>query len=135
MELMTDYNLTTYRVFIDSSSHLDILIDQLNKDLDKLLGEAGVQEFAFITAWNPFSVEVSDSENEKANADLASDLDLYKVYKGLGIPAQPSEWDAEESYFVLGITKTKAKELGKKYRQNAIVYGQYGSKPEVLKLV
>ena len=135
MNLRSAYLSTTYRAFIDDQSHLDIIVEQSNHDLDYLLKSEGLKSYAFITAWNPFSKTVSDDENRAANDALKSELSQYRVYQGKGIPKQPTEWEGEQSFLILGINKEESIRLGIKYKQNAIIYGVAGSEPVLLMLV
>ena len=135
MDLMSDYSATTYKVYLDNEITIDLVVDELNKDLDTFLASQGCKSYAFITAWNPFSEKVDAEQNEIANTSLKKDLDQFMVFDGMGIPAQPSEWEAEASFFILGISKEEAEELGKKYEQNAIVFGKFGEAPILIKLV
>ena len=135
MTLRSAYLSTTYRAFIDNESQLDIIVGQANHALDQLLSLEEVDSYAFITAWNPFSKTVSDEENHTANEALKSELGQYRIYEGIGIPKQPSKWEGEQSFLVLGINKDEAIRLGTKYEQNAIIYGEAGSEPVLLMLV
>ena len=135
MTLRSAYLSTTYRAFIDNESQLDIIVGQANHALDQLLSLEEVDSYAFITAWNPFSKTVSEEQNHAANEVLKHELRPYSVYEGIGIPKQPSEWDGEQSFLVLGINKAEATRLGKKYEQNAIIYGEASSEPVLLMLV
>ncbi len=135
MNIRSAYLSTTYRAFIVDQNQLDLIVGQPNHALDQLLSTGGVDSYAFITAWNPFSKTVSDKENQIANQALKSELGQYRIYEGIGIPKQPSKWEGEQSFLVLGINKDEAIRLGTKYEQNAIIYGEAGSEPELLMLV
>ena len=135
MTLRSAYLSTTYRAFIVNQDQLDLIVGQSNHALDQLLSTGGLDSYAFITAWNPFSKTVSDEENHTANKALKSELGQYRIYEGIGIPKQPSKWEGEQSFLILGINREEATRLGTKYQQNAIIYGEVGSEPELLMLV
>ena len=135
MNLKSAYLSTTYRAFIVNQNQLDLIVGQSNHTLDQLLSSVGLDSYAFITAWNPFSKTVSIEENHTANESLKSELGQYRIYEGIGIPKQPSKWEGEHSFLILGINKDEAIRLGTKYEQNAIIYGEAGSQPELLMLV
>ena len=135
MNFKSAYLSTTYRAFIDDENQLDIIVGQANHALDQLLSSRGADSYAFITAWNPFSKTVSEEQNHIANEALKSELGQYSVYEGIGIPKQPSKWEGEQSFLILGINRDEATRLGTKYEQNAIIYGEAGSEPVLLMLV
>ena len=135
MNFKSAYLSTTYRAFIDDENQLDIIVGQANHALDQLLSSRGADSYAFITAWNPFSKTVSEEQNHTANEALKSELGQYSVYEGIGIPKQPSKWEGEQSFLILGINRDEATRLGTKYEQNAIIYGEAGSEPVLLMLV
>ena len=135
MNFKSAYLSTTYRTFIDDENQLDIIVGQANHALDQLLSSRGADSYAFITAWNPFSKTVSEEQNHTANEALKSELGQYSVYEGIGIPKQPSKWEGEQSFLILGINRDEATRLGTKYEQNAIIYGEAGSEPVLLMLV
>jgi Protein of unknown function (DUF3293) len=105
---------------------MTVLIGQENKQLLEILLGNGVSTFCFITAFNPYSMRLEDEENEKRNQELARKLKKYPHYEGYGTD-QEELWQPEMSFLVLGITKEDAIELGKKYEQNALVFGEIES--------
>ena len=63
------------------------------------------------------------------------DLEKSKYLYFDGIGSDPSgEWEGEPSFLILGISKKSAKELGTKYRQNAIVWCDTDCMAELLLL-
>ena len=126
--LLDAYKSTTYQV-IDPK--ISLRIGEASKELDLLLGELNVSSFCFITAYNPFSKELSYTENSKRQVLLAEDLRSYKFFKGVGIPSDKA-WSPEPSFLVVGISKVYSIELAKKYEQNAIVLGSIGQEAELL---
>jgi hypothetical protein len=121
-ELITAYHQTTYRVI---EPLIDLRIGQYSSELRKLLEVHGCKTWAFITAFNPLSQPTGLKENQNQNMKLQEYISKYPVYRGLGIPDAPN-WQPEESFLVIGIPVEDAIELGKKYRQNAIVCGTKG---------
>jgi len=131
-ELTESYKATTYRV---PSLNLDIRIDEKNPLLDFILKNKNAETWAFITAWNPESRELSISENRDRNQDLLTQLksEGFAIYKGIGIP-DAGDWTPEESFFVPSISQKQALELAKEYGQNAIVFGAFEKKTVLLVL-
>ena len=133
--MLENYKATTYRVFVDNGQNIDVLVGQKNAKLDSFLQAKKAKTYAFITAWNPYSSVVSMESNQASNESLVSELNQYSFLKGIGIPAQPSDWEGEESFFVMDISKEESSRLGVAFKQNAIVFGCINNVPELLMLV
>lgn len=106
---------------------------QPNGDLDRLLRETRAATFAFITACNPFSKKLSAEENTRRQKALINDITQgnYRFFFGYG--ADPSEkWIREESLFILNINKRDAREIARKYEQNAFLFGRLGRAVELV---
>lgn len=129
-DLIKAYKNTTYEVF---EPKIKIHIGEYNEALEKLLGEHGEETWMFITASNPASKKLSNQENAERNLSLLAELNNYKVFKGRSI-GDSEEWSPEESFLVLGISRARAIALGKKYGQNAIVFGTREGLPELVLL-
>ncbi|MFK8006639.1 MAG: DUF3293 domain-containing protein [Saprospiraceae bacterium] len=111
--------------------HLQIGVE--NWDLEEFLIDNNAFSWAFISAWNPFSKPLSQSENNIRHSKLV-DFAKKKHWvfaEGFGVP-QNKDWDAEKSLFILDISRNEAIHLGKKFDQKAIVIGRLGKAPELL---
>jgi len=129
-ELIESYKATTYFV---SSLNLHIRIDEKNPMLELTLKNQGAKTWAFITAWNPKSRELSLAENQTRNQNLLAQLKSqgFSTYEGIGIP-DDGDWTPEESLFIPCISRQYATELGIQYGQNAIVFGEVGKIAELV---
>jgi len=127
--LQKAYLNTTYRVYEPA---IAIRIDKENHGLAATLSQIGHTNWAYLTAWNPFSKQLTPEENETRNQQLLDDLKPFRVFNGEGI-GDDSSWPPERSFLVAGIHREVAIYLGKKYKQNAIVVGQ-GAKAELVML-
>lgn len=129
-QLLKAYQQTTYRV-IDPK--FDIRIGELHPKLDRFLRKSGYKTWAFITAWNPKSRELSTSENRARNRSMISQLKSHNLssYKALGIPDE-GDWTPEESLFVPGISGNQTMNLGEQFGQNAFVFGETGMKAKLI---
>lgn len=123
------YLNTTYRVYEPA---LAIRIDKENHGLAAALSHIGHTQWAYITAWNPYSKQLTSEVNDKRNQLLLDDLKSFRVFNGEGVGDDPT-WPPERSFLVAGIHREVAIYLGKKYEQNAIVVGQ-GAKAELVML-
>lgn len=110
---------TTYRVL--KRPIINLKINQLHPELDYL------KNWAFITAWNPLSKNLSLEDNQKRNQSLEEDIKVLglKYYSAIGI-SQDEKW-SEESFFIENIELVKANELALKYDQWAFVHGLMGT--------
>ena len=89
--------------------------------------------WAFVTAENPGSGELSPEENQRRTQGLAVLLAArgWVFHRGQGIPDHPG-WTAENSFLVLGIPREVAVQLGRQYGQNAIVAGLPGESAQLV---
>jgi hypothetical protein len=120
--LVSSYRETDY-VAYDNGRIVVVRIGHRSMVVDKLLSRMHVKSGAFITAWNPFSRSLSFKANETRNHELKRDL----VVRGISFVegegrGRTGEWPAELSIFAFGISLTEASTIGRRYRQNAIVY-------------
>lgn len=130
-DLIQAYLETEYRVFSDPPITLRIGVK--NRSLDDLLLEEHTSSAAFITAWNPFSQLLSDEENAGLQRSLFSDLRALGVIVIEGVGIHPAGvWPGEPSYLILGIARDVAIELGRRYKQNALVWHEAGDASELV---
>lgn len=129
--LFEAYMATCYEII---NPKIEIFINDENEKLQLFLKEHHIKSWCFITAWNPYSTVLTEEENIALNLLLKEDLNQHPVYLGQGKDAQ-GIWPSEASFFVGNITLNKAKELGIKYRQNAIVFGEINQKAQLITLV
>jgi hypothetical protein len=129
--LIQAYKNTKYKVF---NPNLIIEIGVMNYDLNELIGKNNASEWAYITAFNPYSKALSEIENNDRHLQLQEVTKSFLTYEGHGVGTD-SSWEPELSLLVIGISKAEAILIGKKFEQNAIVYGKIDSTPELLILV
>ena len=91
-----------------------------------------LKEWAFITAWNPNSIQLSKQENEQKNANLLDDISSkgYISHLGSGI-SQDGKW-SEDSFFIENISKEEALVYALKYEQCTFVYGKVNQVSELI---
>jgi len=127
-DLILAFTNTKFHVFIPS---IVIEIGKRNEDLDALIKKEGQTEWTYLTAYNPFSKELTDKENLERQSQLLSKISDYKFYEGEGVGEDPT-WKPERSILIVGITKNEAISLGREFEQNAIVYGKINEVPELI---
>lgn len=130
-ELIQAYKQTSFNVY---EPLITIKVDEKNTKLDELLKSYNLHEWAYITAWNPYSEVTSLTINEQRNQELKADLTKYVIFEGEGVGTDP-HWLPEKSFLVFGITREEAIDIGRTYRQNAIVAGSLYSFAELIWLI
>lgn len=132
-EILNAYQRADYVIFTDPD--FTFKIGQHSAALLQLLDKHNSASAAFITASNPYSQTLPESENRNRNQALLKDLKHLglTIYQAEGQDPE-HEWPSEGSYLLLGIGKSEAMELAQKYQQNAIVWCERDSAPELLLL-
>jgi len=103
--------------------------------VDKLLTRMHVSNAAFITAWNPYSNRSSFEANKHWERQLKRYLIVCGVtFLGGEGRGRTGEWPPEPSVLAFGISRTEASAIGRRYRQNAIVYVRLGRPAELVML-
>ena len=133
------YEQAIYEVY-DGQETIKIKIGQNCPPLDSLIAQSDYAPrsltdrptWALITAANPYSQPLSERENQRRYQRLSKHL------KGLQLPLIPAVgkdqtgvWTPELSWLILGITRPKAIAIGRKFEQNAIVYGELNQAAEL----
>lgn len=127
-ELIEAYERALY--VLDSGTVLRI--GHCDPDLDRLLEARGATTAAFVTAANPRGEARDRAANEAAMAALQASLGLPWL---AGEGRDPDgRWSAEPSLLVLGMRRAEAEALGRRLEQNAIVFVERGSAPELVLL-
>jgi Protein of unknown function (DUF3293) len=126
--LILSYREAKYHVF---NPALVLKIGELNPLLDKLLLEHGNENWAFITASNPFSNLLPEGVNGARFALLKEAVKSWLYFEGEGVGTDPF-WKPEQSLLILGINENDAIEIGKSFEQNAIVAGRLYSPPKLI---
>ena len=92
-----------------------------------------VSSAAFLTAWNPYSGLTGQRVNERAQRQLEKKLNKLScnVLPGFGEDVS-GKWPGEQSALALGISWDAATQVGKEFRQNAIVWIGANYIPELI---
>ncbi len=119
-ELEASYLDTTYSVFIGKVKYDCRIGEAIPAAVKKLLEKE--QTAAILTAWNPRSQVLDSEENNNRNKQLLSELqNNYSVLNALG-QGTDNNWPAEESFFIIGLSKEQAEQLAFQFEQNAYVW-------------
>jgi hypothetical protein len=120
LDLWRTYEKTSYLV---PAAGIDIRVGWNPRRLRQLLERARAREWAFITACNPGSVPLPRADNVRRNLALLAELRRHgPVLDGIGV-GEDATWEPEPSFLALGISRSRAVALARKYGQLAIVCG------------
>lgn len=130
-ELREAYRSTNFNVL--EPKRFTLRIGEFSYGLAGLYHEHNVSSAAFLTAWNPFSAETAQNDNERAHKRLMERLaEMHTaVFSGIGEDAS-GQWPGEPSVLVLGTSLEEAVLLGNEFRQNAIVWIGASCMPELV---
>jgi hypothetical protein len=132
--LLSAYRTTDY-VAYGKRGVVVIRIGHQSMVVDGLLARMHVRDAAFITAWNPFSKALSFRANKYWDRELKRFLSVrgFAFVEGEG-RGRMGEWPPEPSVFAFGISRAEASVIGRRYRQNAVVYVPRGRPAELVML-
>ena len=132
--LVSAYRATDYVIFSDGRS-FSVRVGHHSPIIDNLLTRMKTRNGAFITACNPHSKSQSAGTNTYLDRALKRYLTArgfaYLLGEGRG---EVGEWPPEASVLALGLSRVQATSIGRRFRQNAIVYVQLGRRPELVSL-
>lgn len=129
--LQTAYQQAIYEVYYDREK-IQLRIGKNNPQLERLLKDCHCTTWALITAFNPYSQCLSEIENLQRHQSLIEYLQplQFTMFDALG-KDDNGDWIPEKSIIIVGINLTQAREIGLRFEQNAIVYGELGKPPEL----
>ena len=122
-ELEQVYLNTVYSVFVNGHEYQIKPGEKDSDDIGTLFAKTKCHSGVIMTAWNPRSQLLSLAENQKRNAGLTAQLikNKIKFYDALG-KGQDDSWEAEESFFIINISKERAESLALEHQQNAYIW-------------
>ena len=132
-DLLQSYKSADYHV--DASPSFILKIGIHSAELDSIYNTSHKYTAAFITAFNPYSQELSNQENKDRNYKLEELIQSlhFDYIHGEG-KCGNDDWDGEESFLIIGISEEQASEIGKQFEQNAIVWCNKDAIPQLLLL-
>ena len=126
------YRATQYR--IGGPEAFTLSIGAKSDALLQLYRKTGQACGVFITAFNPFGQAQSAEANQAAQFLLGEHLRALSrhVIEGAGYPS--GDWPPELSFFALGIDEGAARQLGRRFDQDAVVWAGADAVPKLLLL-
>lgn len=115
----------------DGDVRFTIRLGQANDELNEFLDVCNADSWAFLTAYNPFSQQATDAQNEARQAELIGVIGEmgFDFLRGYGTG---EGWEPESSLLVLGIPRETALSLAIRFEQHAILFGEAGGKAELV---
>lgn len=132
-EQLLDQYFSTDFIVSDRDYEFVLNIGRASDNLLELYQFNKVETCAFMTAYNPDGKPVSDKENYQCQQRLIEDLDKRKIiyFKGEG-KGRNSEWPAEPSLCILGLTCGEAIGLASEFAQLALVWAAKDAVPRII---
>ena len=129
------YQEASYRAYL-GKSYVDFRVSERNRYQSWFFGNQFVTSWAFISGENPKSIRLTERENMARSRMLLRHLNVknMKYLLGLGIPGS-DDWPVESGFFVLNISSIEAGRIGRKFRQNAILFFRVLKSVELVWLV
>jgi Protein of unknown function (DUF3293) len=123
------YEATDFWVDDAPAGPFSIRCGERSPTLDRLLSDAGLEDWAYITACNPGSRPLTDEENASHMRKLETQLQALgcTIYHGRGV-GKGGDWPPEPSLLVLGLGEEEGLEFARTFGQNAIVVGTRGER-------
>ncbi len=131
--LLDAYQSAEYHV--DAVQPFMLKIGIYSHELKYLLESSKQKCAAFITAYNPGSIELPEEINQARNQKLEALIQSmgYSYLHGVG-QCVGDHWAGEASLLILGMDKDTASEVGKQVEQNAIVWCADDAVPQLVLL-
>ncbi|MDC8445864.1 MAG: DUF3293 domain-containing protein [Nitrosomonas sp.] len=131
--LIQAYRETEYR--IHGATPCILTVGVICPVLAELHKTHAVTESAFITACNPFSTLLNETDNAERHAKFRQLLKQrgFAVLEGIGKhPA--GDWPGEPGFLILGISLEAARTLASQLEQNAIIWNSIDAVPQLILL-
>ena len=133
-DVLRAYRETDYRAGTGAAA-IRLRIDERADALARLYDTSGQRCALFITACNPFGEPHGVHDNEAAHIRLRAVLDTLTEHVIEGAGAHPAgDWPEEKSFLALGIDLDTARDLGREFSQNAIVWAGHDLVPRLVLL-
>jgi hypothetical protein len=130
--LIEAYRATDYVLFVGDGPDVTLKIGARNRQFDRVLERRKAETAVVVTAYNPRSVVLAESENAARHAALTALLDASGYDYALGEGRDPTgHWKPELECVVFGIPLEAGLEIARRFDQNAIVFVRRGEAPEL----
>lgn len=130
--LLKAFRSTRFIVF-HQDGDIVLRVGLRNQELDNLLARFEAKGCAFITAWNPGGVRLSEAQNQTRQAKLIAEIQQRSLpfLHGRGV-GEDENWPPENSILVIGINRIEAIAVGRLFGQIAVVFAERGRAVKLL---
>ena len=133
-ELIRAYQDALYCVHIEDKT-LQLEVGESNEVLNQIMREYACNSCALITAHNPRSKILTDTENKNRSTKLEQMIKAQSFLFYPGFSTDKNEtWPKETSFLIFNISLQQANILANQFQQNAFLWISKG-KPVDLKIV
>jgi hypothetical protein len=130
--LIAAYRATDYVLFVGDGDDVTLNIGRHNPQFDRELDRRNATTAVVVTAFNPRSVVLTESDNRTRHAQLTAWLEARGYQYALGEGRDPTgEWKAELECVVFDLPLEAGLEIARRFGQNAIVFVTRGAAPEL----
>jgi len=132
-DLLKAYKRTDFIVY-NRNDFFILSIGKRSMNLDKLMKTMEINSACFITAWNPFSKDMTPVLYESKQSKLIKYVKQQGYSYLHGIGRSKDHKYHEDSILILDCSMEFSKYIGKKFKQNAVVHYEAGSTAELILL-
>ncbi|MFN2334951.1 MAG: DUF3293 domain-containing protein [Wenzhouxiangellaceae bacterium] len=130
-DVIAAYRAAEYRV----EDGFVLMVDQPSSALAAWQAAKKVSCSALITACNPVGQQVERARNQEATADLRAWLEKQNFSSTPAAGQDPqARWPEEPGFLIAGLALVPARELGRRFDQNAIVWAGSDAIPRLILL-
>jgi hypothetical protein len=130
-ELWQAYLETDFKVFAENPFTLKV--GQYSEELNSIIKKSKYSSAAFLTAYNPYSQQLSNAENVARQEQLKIEITKRGLTTIEGIGQHPSnQWPGEPSLLIIGLSKAAAATLARQQEQNAFLWCDETSIPQLI---
>ncbi|HET9870487.1 MAG TPA: DUF3293 domain-containing protein, partial [bacterium] len=134
LETRRAYRRALYRVKAKPLGFI-LRVGRISRPLAKIFRDEGFSKAAFLTAYNPLGKKQAKGRNQRAHQKLVRELRRRGFAFIPGVGEDPDKkWAGETSLLVLGLSLAQARALGRRFRQNALVFAGPKALPRLVLL-
>jgi hypothetical protein len=128
------YRATDY-VAQSAGPRVVIRVGEWSAEVDRALSRGGASRAVYVTAWNPHGRSAPRHWNARALARLQNAMraEALAFIDGCG-SGHDGTWAPEASLLAFGPCRAVAAALGRRLRQNAVVFVRRGARAELVAL-
>ena len=108
-------------------------VGERNDWLEQQLGQQPIQAACYLTACNPWGQILEPAENARRMSALRHAVDSEGLQYLDGCGQDPlGQWPAEDSVLIWGMDADTARQWGRHWQQNAVLWSDADARPQLL---